>query len=179
MIAQATVRLPDVTAQLVTALEAVWTAIREQHPEVPSVVVTLGAGSGNRGGLKLGHFANQRWHVEGEDTDRDELFIGGEGLERGPEGVLATMLHEAAHGIATTRGIKDTSRQGRYHNTKFKAIAEELGLKVGKDERIGWSLTELTEDTAEDYGILLDVLGQALALTDQTLAYRLRELISE
>jgi hypothetical protein len=28
--------------------------------------------------------------------------------------VLGTLLHEAAHGLADTREIKDTSRQGRY-----------------------------------------------------------------
>lgn len=46
-----------------------------------------------------------------------------------------------AHALAHVRGIKDTSRQGRWHNTKFKALAEELGIEVSKDPRIGWSPT--------------------------------------
>lgn len=41
------------------------------------------------------------------------LFVGGE-LQRGNAEILATLLHEAAHGVAATRGIRDTSRQGRY-----------------------------------------------------------------
>lgn len=154
--------LPDVTAPIITAIETVWNAIRANHPEVPAVVVTFGAGSGNRGGLKLGHFADARWEVAGEDTQRPELFIGGEGLQRGAEGVLATELHEAAHGLAAARGIQDTSRQGRYHNTRFKALAEELGLVVTKSDSIGWSLSELAEGTADRYREPLQQLHEAL-----------------
>ena len=40
------------------------------------------------------------------------------------------MLHEAAHALATRRGIKDTSAAGnRYHNKWFVALAAELGLR--------------------------------------------------
>jgi hypothetical protein len=38
-------------------------------------------------------------------------------------------VHEAAHGLANTRGVKDTSRQGRYHNKRFRALAEELAWR--------------------------------------------------
>lgn len=51
-----------------------------------------------------------------------EVFVGGEGLARGPADVLATLLHEAAHALAHVRGIQDTSRQGRWHNAQFKAL---------------------------------------------------------
>lgn len=63
-----------------------------------------------------------------------EVFVGGEGLVRGPVEVLATLLHEAAHALADVRGIKDTSRQGPWHNARFKALAEELGIEVVKDQ---------------------------------------------
>ena len=59
-----------------------------------------------------------------------ELFVGGEGLSQGAESVRATLLHEAAHGLSDVRQIQDTSRQGRYHNTRYKALGEELGLVV-------------------------------------------------
>jgi len=47
-----------------------------------------------------------------------------------PRDVLGTLLHEAAHGMAATRQIKDTSRQGRYHNRRFAELAAELGITV-------------------------------------------------
>lgn len=138
----------DFSAELVRAVAQVWAAIRANHADVPDVVITVGAGAETRG-LKLGHFAAGAW--QHEESEVSELFIGGEGLARGPEEVLATLLHEAAHGIAHTREIKDTSRQGRWHNTKFRDIAEALGLTVTKDSRIGWSVSALAEGTADTY----------------------------
>jgi hypothetical protein len=132
---------------MVAALEAAWAAIRARHPDVPAAVILLGAGSGMGPGLKLGHFAAMRWHQpadqrgDGEQApggDRlPEVFVGGEGIARGPADVLATLLHEAAHALAHVRGIKDTSRQGRWHNGRFKALAEEVGITVSKDPGSG------------------------------------------
>lgn len=42
--------------------------------------------------------------------------------------------------------IKDTSRGGSYHNKRFKAEAEQRGLQIDYDSRIGWSITSPTED---------------------------------
>ena len=83
---------------------------------------------------------------------------------------MGTLLHEAAHGVAAIRGIKDTSRQGRYHNTNFRDIAVELGVTVDKDPRIGWSITSVPDLTARDYAEAVDALDQALT------AYRLADL---
>lgn len=154
---------------LVAAIETVWTAIQERHPDVPDVIVTLGAGSlGKAGGLTLGHFAHSRWVRDEKDVH--ELFVGGEGLARGDVAVLGTMLHEAAHGIAATRGIQDTSRQGRYHNKKFAGLAEEVGIVVEHDARLGWSTTGTPARTAATYG------PQLMALHSAITAYRRAEL---
>ena len=74
------------------------------------------------------------------------------------------MLHEAAHALADVRGIKDTSRQGRYHNKHFKALAEELGLAVDSHPAIGWSITTVTDTTAEHYADQLTALAAAMVL---------------
>jgi len=133
--------LTTITTQLVSAFEAAWRAIQQRHPDVPEVVVTFGSGTlGMKAGqTRLGHFAAARWQ-HGE-KQLPELFISGEGLQRGALEVLGTLLHEAAHGLAHVREIKDTSRQGRYHNAKFKALGEEVGLTLAEDKTIGWSLT--------------------------------------
>jgi len=156
-----------ISTPMVDALEQAWADIRDCHPELPPAVIILGAGSlrSRSGELTLGHFAAMRWHTSTESAEQlAEVFIGGEGLQRGPAGVLATLLHEAAHALAHTRGIKDTSRQGRYHNTKFKALAEELGITVTKDPRIGWSPTELPKTTRAAYATTVDNLTRALRL---------------
>jgi hypothetical protein len=153
--------VPVVTLPLVTAIEHTWSAIRDRHPDVPPVVVTLGSGTlGERGRARLGHFAAGRWQVG--DDQHAELFIGGEGLQRGAADVLGTLLHEAAHGIASTREIQDTSRQGRYHNRAFRDLAGEVGLTVTSDPQLGYSPSELAPGTADEYAAQLVELSGAL-----------------
>lgn len=149
---------------------------------------TLGA---RRGEVTWGHFAAGRWHlttagehaVTADDVDQDdehqddehggggaepgahglaELFVSGEGLRRGARAVLGTLLHEAAHGMASTRGIKDTSRQGRYHNRRFAQLATELGIVVAPDGARGWSATTLPDETAAVYVAELAALAEAI-----------------
>jgi hypothetical protein len=60
------------------------------------------------GTLTLGHFAGDRWQ-RWDGGSLPEMFIAGEGLDRGAVGVLGTALHEAAHGAAVVRGIQDSS----------------------------------------------------------------------
>jgi hypothetical protein len=149
-----------VTGPLVVAIERTWAAIQERHPDVPDVVLTLGNGSARPGQLTLGHFHGDKWAIG--DTRLPELFVGGEGLARGPRGVLGTLLHEATHGVAATRSIKDTSRQGRYHNTRFRDLATELGITVERDPRIGWSITTVPDTTAQHYGDQIAALDTAI-----------------
>ncbi|MET9486712.1 hypothetical protein [Nocardia sp. NPDC006630] len=156
-----------ITGLLVTALESAWAAIRSHHPDVPEVVLTVGSGSTGGSDLTLGHFAPDRW-IRGE-YELHELFIGGEGLQRGGADVLGTLLHEAGHGVAVTRGIKDTSRQGRWHNDRYRALGEELGLTLVHHPKIGWSVTTVPDKTRELYKEELEELTFALV------AYRRRE----
>jgi len=153
----------SVTPRLVAALDRTWAAIRARHPDVPEVVITLGAGSGSSapGRLILGHFAGDRWQHAG-GASLPEMFIAGEGLARGAREVLATELHEAAHGLAAARGIQDTSRQGRYHNARYRRLAEELGLAVDQAAGLGWSGTTVTDATAAAYAAEVGDLAAAL-----------------
>lgn len=158
-----------ISTPMVAALEQAWADIRTQHSEIPPAVVVLGSGSigAKAGTMRLGHFAAMRWQHDTDKPEGDQLaevFVGGEGLRRGPADVLATLLHEAAHALAHVRGIKDTSRQGRYHNAKFKQLAEELGIRVAKDPRIGWSPTTLPDRTRQTYAATVATLADALQL---------------
>ncbi|WP_378734888.1 hypothetical protein [Nocardia brasiliensis] len=147
---------------LVVAVEKTWKRIQERHPDVPDVIVTIGPGSINGKFQTLGHFAANRWVAKADGTTVHELFIGGEGLQRGPHELLTTLLHEAAHGLAAARGIKDTSRQGRYHNAKFKEIAEELRLEVSHTKEIGWSSSTLDEVQRWDWRKEIEALERAM-----------------
>lgn len=155
-----------IAGPLIAALESAWTEIRRRHPEVPAAVLITGSGSDTRRRtLALGHFAAGRWQTAAHQRDAiDEIFIGGEGLKRGAGPVLATLLHEAAHALARVRAIQDTSRQGRYHNKRFKALAEELGLHIERHPSIGWSTTTLPDATAERYAPTIAVLERTITI---------------
>ena len=161
----ATPSVDRAASRLVAALEHAWTAIRRRHPDVPQVVIVVASGSDSRNRrLNLGHFAAARWQLTDQATDRAEVLVSGEGLQRGPIDVLGTLLHEAAHGLAHARKISDTSRQGRYHNRRYATLARELGLDVAHLNPIGWSATSVPESTAARYADMLAELGSALVL---------------
>ncbi|MDQ3462338.1 MAG: hypothetical protein M3471_04790 [Actinomycetota bacterium] len=143
-------QVPAVAASnLVAACEAAWAAIQARHPQVPDTVVVLGSGVERGRLVKLGHWWGGQWRVGGEA--RGEVLLAGEALHLPPEAVFEVLLHEAAHGLNAARGIRDTSRGGRYHNANFKAAAAEVGLKPGRMDPYGWARTALTPSTAEHY----------------------------
>jgi hypothetical protein len=153
------------SAPILAALENAWGAIRRRHPELPEVVMVLASGSDGApsGWLKLGHFAAMRWETGGEAL-MPEVFVGGEGLVRGPVDVLGTLLHEAGHALAHARNVKDTSRQGRYHNQRYAEIARQLGLDAKQAGTIGWSDTSVTDETAAEYAATIAELERALTI---------------
>lgn len=140
---------------ITTALEQTWAEMRDRHEDIPQVVFVLGKGTKGFE-VKWGHWCPDRWQTTGDLNTRTplpEVFISGECLAQGAEKVLCTLLHEASHGVAHVRKIKDTSRGNRYHNNRFVLLAEELGLKgpeVSNAVR-GWSACTLAEGTAESY----------------------------
>jgi curved DNA-binding protein CbpA len=158
-----------VISRLIGVLEETWQAIRARHAEIPAVVIIIASGTEHKQ-ARWGHHAPGRWIAPGNQA-RAEIMISGEGLRRDARSVLGTLLHEAAHALAVTRGIKDTSRQGRYHNKHYKLHAEEIGLTVESDHRIGWSITTVPDPTAAAYDCQLQALHEAMTLwrLDETL----------
>ena len=146
---------------LLKALEDIWAAIRRHHPEIPAVVIIIASGTCGKH-AKWGHHAPGRWR--NGSAEHAEVMISGEGLHRAPRDVLATLLHEAAHALADSRGITDTSRQGRYHNRKFATLAEELGLDATENKQFGWSSTTATDTTARRYADGLALLTAAMTI---------------
>lgn len=90
--------------------------------------------------------------------------MAGEGLGANPRAVLGTLLHEAAHGLAVARKLSDASRQGRYHNVRYRALAQEVGLEVAVRPPWGWTDTTPSPQTLTHYAQTLEALGAALTL---------------
>jgi len=147
---------------LVAACEAAWTDIQRHHPELPPAVIVLGTGVQGGRLVKLGHWWQSQWVADG--SARGEVLLAGEALHLPPEQVLEILVHEAAHGINCARGVKDTSRGGRYHNQKFKATATEVGLRVQRMDPYGWARTTLRPETIERYAESIATIGEHLRI---------------
>ncbi len=59
-----------------------------------------------------------------------------------------SLVHEMVHHYCALKGIQDCSRNGKYHNKRFKDAAEAAGLVCQKDKQIGWAYTGLGEKAA-------------------------------
>ncbi|MGH3310908.1 MAG: hypothetical protein ACRDP3_10015 [Streptomyces sp.] len=106
----------------------------------------------------------QGHHSELPDLAAPESLIGESSSACGGGLSFERLLHEAVHGIAAARGIRDTSRAGRYHNRRFLAIAEEMGLLHPEEPHpsSGFSLVALAPETRRRYRQTSERLQRAL-----------------
>lgn len=88
------------------------------------------------------------WRENAEDEGEHELNLTAQQLNRPIKEIAATLIHEMCHQYAGANNMQDCSRAGTYHNKLFKTIAEKHGLTVECVKTIGWSHTELTDETA-------------------------------
>ncbi|MBE7085462.1 MAG: hypothetical protein E7368_05360 [Clostridiales bacterium] len=96
------------------------------------------------------------WKENPDDFGEYEINISAQYLHRPVYDTVGTLIHEICHQWAKENNMQDCSRSSTYHNKLFKKIAEEHGLNVVKEDKIGWGRTSLTDDTKE----LIDVFLQ-------------------
>lgn len=160
-------------ADILSELEAAWSAIQKRHPQVPDVCLVLSTGAKNGKYVKHGHWWANQWSLGGKN--HPEVLIASERLRDGARAVFTTLLHEAVHGLAHARRVQDTSRQGRWHNKRFAKLSEELGLVVERNGRLGHVTPDITDSVAADYVDTLIRLTHAIGETPE--AYRKRPMI--
>lgn len=146
---------------LLVVLERVWERLQAYNEDIPNVVLVIGSG-GRRATTLLGHFAKNSWG-EGED-ELHEVLIVAESLSRTAVEIFNTLIHEACHGIANSRGVKDVSNTR--HNKKFAAIADELGLEPPESPhpRLGFSDVRMTPALEEYFAEEIGWIDEELKL---------------
>lgn len=93
-----------------------------------------------------GHITCSKIWKSVKGVSQYELNIAAEALNRPIANVVSTLLHEMVHLYNLMYDIQDCSRGQTYHNKKFKTKAEEVGLIISFDPRIGWSITAPGEE---------------------------------
>lgn len=109
----------------------------------PAITVSPDGGRGAYGWCSV----YEIWQGNGEA--HREINICAEYINRPIAEVAATMLHEMAHLYNLTHEIKDVSNNGYYHNKRFKETAEAHGLHIDHHKTYGWTVTTLTQETAD------------------------------
>ena len=104
--------------------------------EKPVITILADSSSGAYGWISV----NKVWRSKDNKHYR-EINMCAEYLNREPVLIITTLLHEMCHLYNLQNNIKDTSRNGTYHNASFKATAERSGLIVGKNENYGFCIT--------------------------------------
>jgi predicted RNA-binding Zn-ribbon protein involved in translation (DUF1610 family) len=134
--------MSEMGAGLMQAFNAINNYFYNNELEKPIITVKEGKKKNAYGWIET----SKNW-IQGK-TERYEINISCDYIgERTVAETIATLMHEMAHLYNIQNEIKDTSRAGIYHNTKFKETAEKHGLQISYNEHIGWSLTKLTAET--------------------------------
>jgi hypothetical protein len=143
----------------VRSIEAAYRMIQRRHADVPNVTIVV-----KRDARAWGHTTVAKvWSsAKSENAERLEIMISGENLARGAQAVAGTLLHEAAHARNLANGILDTDVNGR-HNRKFRDSAELLGLTVENMGRLGWTATNLSDESAKAWRQLVSTIERGLA----------------
>lgn len=140
------------------ALEDAHSIIREKTGAPRATILVT-----RKTGRTMGHFTHYTPWTTGEDKFH-EIMISANYFTRGARAVLGTLLHEVAHSLDLQNGIVGVSGDG-YHNKNFKMTAEALGLTITQAPRIGFSVTEVSDDCATRWADALALIEEALKLT--------------
>lgn len=119
----------------------------------------------------LGWFTPHKvWTDKEGEIEKHEIAISAEYLNNCFFKVIETLHHEMIHLYCHTNGIKDTSRQGRYHNKKFKEECLKRGFYYKDetpDKTHGWtfaSITDKTKEVIESWNLNTDAFKLARAM---------------
>ncbi|MBQ6995992.1 MAG: SprT-like domain-containing protein [Lachnospiraceae bacterium] len=111
--------------------------------ELPTIVISIMSSPKSNGHFTLGKV----WRAE--DSHYNEINISAEHLDRPIENICATLCHEMVHYYCYINGIADVSQNGRYHNKRFKEVAEQHGLIISYKQYIGYSVTKPSKEFTE------------------------------
>jgi hypothetical protein len=104
--------------KIITELRGAWNVLQRLAPDLPEITIVFRDTS-----IDL--------------TQDQTVYVSGETLSMGAEVTFAALAHDAAHLLAETRDIADTSRRGQYHNQHFATLAGELGFETQYNDVTG------------------------------------------
>lgn len=114
---------------------------------LPLPIITVQSKPGTWGHCTVGKIWKRK------DSETYEMNIAAEVLDQNLEEIIDTLLHEMVHLYCRENGIKEVSRGGKYHNGKFKELAERCGLVCIKAGQYGWNTQGTGNDRLTEYAM--------------------------
>lgn len=162
-------RYDSIAPGLLVALDAIYESLRVRHPDLPRALVTVEephpAVARRVACWRAGEFVTAAGVFEGRIAfgyPTPHRFVPRVLFTGTAAEVLAVLVHEAAHALAYSRSVKDTSRRGTYHNKCYRDLAAELGLDVAYDQQDGWTVTTASTALLAQFPLELASLAAAL-----------------
>jgi len=112
--------------------------------ERPVITILTDSKGGAYGWISV----NKVWSSK-DDAWFREINLCAEYLNRPPELVITTLMHEMCHLYNIQKDVQDTSRKNTYHNAAFRDVAEARGLIVTKNPTYGWCVTTPSAEFTE------------------------------
>lgn len=137
-------------SRAISTIEKIYNSTNEDFwgGQLPPVIVTCQSSPGS-----FGHSTVSRVWRRKED-DLFELNIACEVMDFPIEEILDTVIHEQVHIYCRVHGIGEVSRNGSYHNKKFKELAEAHGLICEyTGGAYGWNTTAKNNDKLIEYAL--------------------------
>lgn len=150
--------MPTSPGALADTLASVWRRTVAHLPELPDahIAVVTTPPPADHG--------PERWSLIGGVLQG--LAVPVEVLRAGPEDVIKFLLHEAAHVVNWTRGIRDTTTRGYYHNEAFLGAAGEVGLVwpegLERDQGRGFGGVVLSADSRQRHANCMITLAKVI-----------------
>jgi hypothetical protein len=154
----ATIEKSESLSIITTALEQAHEIIKEETGAPRATILVTRALKGAH--AHFTHFTP--WESEG--VKFNEIALNAESFSLGAHHVLDSLLHEVAHSINYSKGIKDCS-SNQYHNAHFARVAQSLGLETSEIKGKGHAATKLSDEAVLRWSIPLAIIEQALKIT--------------
>jgi rubrerythrin len=138
--------IKKVTEELHNAFHALNSSIFNNRLPEPAITIQSGGKRSTKG-----WFTNVPiWRNKEGDIKKYEInIVAAEYLNIGYLETIHIILHQMIHLYCMVNQIKDTSRNGEYHNSRFKEICLKYGLYFktnSPDKRKGWYATNLSDE---------------------------------
>jgi len=148
-------------SEITRLIESAWRSLQGHLRDLPDVVVVVFPAGRPRA---AGHFAAACWRRRPSRTGTSEFGTSELGIHPGlfhsAHQVLEVLLHEAAHAILWSRGVRGTN--GYYHLAEFRDVCvTEIGLRCDfRNTRYGWTDTSLAPDASDQYRDVRQILNR-------------------